>query len=135
MSVDGLAIVCYGPKCIVDYSARALRGCGRFALGRSRPSPSAAEHRASAAVRSGRISSGGSMDDIEGEDFDTIVRLKCLDLVDSMAERACAMGNFIITDPECLIEAASLIEHYATNGGTIEFNCTETLRPTVRGGI
>ena len=75
------------------------------------------------------------MGDIEAEDFDTIVRLKCLDYANDIAERAAATGNFMMADPECLIEAASVIEHYATNGGTIEFNCTETLRPTVRGGI
>ena len=75
------------------------------------------------------------MDDIEAEDFDAMVRLKCLDLVNDMAERACAMGNFIITDPECLIEAAAVIEHYAQHGATIEFNCTDALRPTVRGSI
>lgn len=75
------------------------------------------------------------MDDIEGEDFDTVVRLKCLGLANEMAERAAATGNFMMTDPETLIAAAECLEHYASNGGTIEFNCTDKLRPTVRGGI
>ena len=33
------------------------------------------------------------------------------------------------------IAAAMQIEHYITNGGTIEFHCSDKLRPTVRGGI
>jgi hypothetical protein len=33
------------------------------------------------------------------------------------------------------LAAAMQIEHYITNGGTVSFNCTDKLRPTVRGGI
>ena len=75
------------------------------------------------------------MDEFAEEDFDAIVRLKCLDLVNDMAERAASSGNFLITDPECMIEAASLVEHYVTNGASVAFDCTDKLRPTVRGGI
>lgn len=75
------------------------------------------------------------MDDLDGEDFDTIVRLKCLDFANDIAERAAAAGNFMMTDPETLVACAETIEHYAQHGGTIEFNCTDKLRPTVRGGI
>lgn len=74
------------------------------------------------------------MDDTEGEDFDTVVRLKCPDLVNDMADRAAASGNFLMTDPETMLAAAEMFEHYACNGATIEFNCTDKLRPTVRGG-
>jgi hypothetical protein len=33
------------------------------------------------------------------------------------------------------LAAAMQIEHYITEGGTIEFHCTDALRKCVRGGI
>ena len=74
------------------------------------------------------------MDGLEG-DFDTIVRLKCLDFANDIAERAMATGNFMMGDPETLVAAAEVIEHYACHGGTVAFDCTDTLRSTIRGGI
>ncbi len=34
-----------------------------------------------------------------------------------------------------LLHTAIIIEHFLTNGATIEFDCVEGLRKTVRGGI
>ena len=38
-------------------------------------------------------------------------------------------------DTQEFLAAAMQIEHYITDGGTIEFHCSDALRPTVRGGI
>lgn len=73
--------------------------------------------------------------EIEGEDFDTFVRLQCLNLANDIAERAAASGNFMMTDPDCLVEAAAVIEHYASNGMTVAFDAgQEALRKCVSGG-
>lgn len=72
------------------------------------------------------------MDETEG-DFDTIVRLKCLNFANDIAERATAAGNFLMCDPETLIACAETIEHYATNGGTVAFESSADARKFVRG--
>lgn len=73
------------------------------------------------------------MDDMPEGDFDTIVRLKCLDFANDMAERATAAGNFLMCDPETMIAAAEVFEHYATNGGTVAFESSADARRFVRG--
>ncbi len=69
---------------------------------------------------------------VEG-DFDTMVRLDICHLVNDMAERAANTGSKAFDTPEQFIAAAESLEHYNTKGGTIEFNCADTLRKTVRG--
>ena len=66
-------------------------------------------------------------------DHDTIVRLKCCEFVNDMADRASAVGQFMITEPDALIEAARMIEHYVGNGSTVAFDCDDRSRKFVRG--
>ncbi len=72
-------------------------------------------------------------DEYTGEDFDTMVRLHICDFVNDMAERACNAGSTAFDTPAQFIAAAELLEHYITNGGTVAFDCADTLRKTVRG--
>ena len=65
--------------------------------------------------------------------IDTLTRLKICEFVNDMADRALAVNVFMITEPSDLIEAAELIEHYVTNGGTVSFDCQDSLRKTVGG--
>ena len=55
--------------------------------------------------------------------------------MNDMAERACQAGSTAFDTPERFIAAAEMLEHYITQGGTIEFNCTDKLSRTIRGGI
>lgn len=71
--------------------------------------------------------------EIEGEDFDTFVRLRICDYINEMADRASVSGSTAFDTPEQFIAAAECLEHFITNGGTIEFRCAETLRKTVSG--
>lgn len=68
-------------------------------------------------------------------DPDTIVRLKCLDYATEMADRAAALGQFILVETDQLIAAATELEHYATNGATVAFEPGAAPRKSVRGGI
>lgn len=66
-------------------------------------------------------------------DPDTIVRLKCLDFATEMAGRAAALGQFILVETDQLIAAATELEHYVTDGGTVAFDCADRSRKFVRG--
>ena len=72
--------------------------------------------------------------EIEGEDFDTFVRLQICMMVNEMADRASATGSTAFDTPEQFIAAAELFEHFVTNGGTVSFDGPESLRKFVRGG-
>jgi hypothetical protein len=67
------------------------------------------------------------------KDPDTILRMKCCDYVNDMAERVKIIGLLTIADPAQLIEAAQQIEHYITNGATVAFDCSDPSRKFVRG--
>jgi hypothetical protein len=67
------------------------------------------------------------MDDDEGDDY---VRAFCCDLVQWFHD---GHDTRPATLDELLAQAAT-VEHYITKGGTIEFNCPDGLRKTVRGG-
>jgi len=66
-------------------------------------------------------------------EIDTLTRLKICEFVNDMAERALAVNVLMITEPSDLIDAAEMIEHYVTNGGTVSFDCSDSLRKTVGG--
>lgn len=74
-------------------------------------------------------------EDCPEADFDTVVRLHICDFVNDMAERACTSGGSAFDTPEQFIAAAEMIEHYIQQGGTVSFDCTDSLHKTVRGGI
>lgn len=71
--------------------------------------------------------------EIEGEDFDTFVRLQICMMVNEMADRASMAGSTAFDTPEQFIAAAELLEHFVTNGGTVSFDGPESLRKFVRG--
>lgn len=73
--------------------------------------------------------------DEHGDEFepDTFMRLAICDWVNAMAERAHTHGSDAFNTPAQFIAAAECLEHFITNGGTVEFNCTDNLRKTVRG--
>ena len=70
--------------------------------------------------------------EIEGEDFDTFVRLQICQLVNEMADRASVSGSTAFDTPDDFLNAAYAFEHYVTHGGTVAFECSEGFRKFVR---
>jgi hypothetical protein len=66
-------------------------------------------------------------------DSDTYVRLRCLDAIDSMAERAASVGVFLYTDASDLAHGVNVLCHAITSGKDVGFDCQDSARKFVRG--
>lgn len=73
---------------------------------------------------------------IDGSNLDpeTLVRLKCLDAVEAAADRAAHVGVFTMLNPTDIANGVNLLYHEMTNGEGVAFECSDSLRKTVRGG-
>ena len=75
--------------------------------------------------------SKNAMDDtIEHRDLDTVVRMKCIDVTMWLLEQD-GSDTHALDD---VLNTAMQLEHWITNGGTVMFDCVDSLRKFVRGG-
>lgn len=68
------------------------------------------------------------MDD-EVADFDTVVRMKSIDVVMCVLE----LSERDTYELDEVLAMAMQVEHYITEGGTVAFDCNDSMRKFVRG--